>query len=428
MQSTGLALTERTDLGVRAAAGPASLSGTAREFALAVYDNLEAVETEWRGFQAQADCTAFQTFEWLSCWQRHIGAASGVTPCIVVARDRSDAVVMILPLAVRPAGFVRELVWLGSELCDYNAPLLAADCAARLDRAKFLSLWQETLALVQKNARLHFDLIRLDKMPETVRGQPNPMLGLPTVLHPSGAYATPLADSWEAFYAAKRSPSTRRRDRTKRNRLGELGEVAFHTPATASGALAALDVLVAQKSAFFARRGIANLFARPGYLDFYREFAAKGCAEGLAHVSELKVGDEVAAVNFALTLGGRYYYVLSSYTDGDMARLGPGAVHLHELMRYAIDKQYTMFDFTIGDERYKLDWCDVVHPLYDHVAVSTGRGALAAAPALIVKRLKRRIKQSPLLWAGFSKARAWAGAFAAKPRPSGAEGEGGRAA
>ena len=27
-------------------------------------------------------------------------------------------------------------------------------------------------------------------------------------------------------------------------------------------------------------------------------------------------------------------------------------------MRYAIQKKFTMFDFTIGDERYKLDWCD----------------------------------------------------------------------
>ena len=79
------------------------------------------------------------------------------------------------------------------------------------------------LQLVQRNPRVRFDVIRLDKMPETVRGQQNPMMALPMTLHPSGSYATPLAQTWDAFYAAKRSPSTRRRDRTKRNRLAEAG-------------------------------------------------------------------------------------------------------------------------------------------------------------------------------------------------------------
>ncbi len=417
MRSTGLALTDETQIGTGAPAQPAAASAAVRDFALTVYDDLTAVENAWRGFQQDADCTAFQSFEWLSTWQRHIGARNGVTPCIVVVRDRNDATVMILPLAVRRAGLARELVWLGSELCDYNAPLLARDSGTRLDAAKFESLWRGALALVQRNPRVRFDLIRLDKMPETVRGQQNPMLALPTMLHSSGTYVTPLAQTWEAFYAAKRSPSTRRRDRTKRNRLAELGEIEFVTPETESGVLDTLDVMIEQKSAFFARRGIANLFARPGYLEFYREFAAKGQAEGLAHVSALKVGAQTVAANFGLTFGGRYYYVLSSYTDGEMARLGPGATHLHELMRYAIEKKFTMFDFTIGDERYKLDWCESAQPLYDHISISTWRGALVAAPALLLKKLKRKIKQTPLLWAAFSKARAWGGALAARSRP-----------
>jgi CelD/BcsL family acetyltransferase involved in cellulose biosynthesis len=426
MQSTGLALTQ----GGRptgAAKGSASAAGAAREFAFAVYDDLAAVEAVWRGFQGSADCTAFQTFEWLSAWQRHIGARDGVTPCIVVVRDRAGDIVMILPLAVQRAGLARELAFLGSDLCDYNAPLLAPDCPARVDPTEFKDLWRRALRVVRKNPRLRFDMVRLDKMPETVRGQHNPMLALATVLHPSGAYATPLAPSWEAFYAAKRSPATRRRDRTKRNRLAELGALAFVTPDGDNAVGTALDTLIAQKSAFFARRGIPNLFARPGYVDFYKDIARHGQAAGLTHVSELKVGDRVAAVNFGLTLGGRYYHVLSSYGDGDMGRLGPGAIHLHEIMRYAIDRQFTMFDFTIGDERYKLDWCDGAQPLYDHVSVASPRGALVAAPALAFKKLKRGIKQSPLLWAWFTRARALAVALRSRRAPA-AAGEGSEAA
>lgn len=372
---------------------------------LAVYDNLDEVEEAWRGFEQHADCTAFQTFDWLAIWQRHIGARNRIKPCVIIGRDASG-ILFILPLAIRLVGIARELIWLGTDLCDYNAPLLASGFGERFDAEAFKALWSAALALVQSSAGLNFDLIRMERMPETVRAQKNPLLALPKSLHASGCYATPLADTWDAFYAAKRSSTTRRRDRGKRKRLEELGPISLATADNAETALSALDVLIEQKSTAFARRGIHNFFARPGYLDFFRDFASSPRARSLAHISELKVGQQVAAANFALTFGGRYYYVLSSYADGELSRLGPGAIHLHELIRYAIANGFTVFDFTIGDEQYKLDWCDKAQPLYDHVAAVNWRGALVAACAIAVMRIKRTIKQTPTLWAWFNNIRA----------------------
>ena len=82
--------------------------------------------------------------------------------------------------------------------------------------------------------------------------------------NPSGAYLTHLSGNWEAFYAAKRSSATRRRDRTKRKRLAELGEVKLINPASDEETLSTLDTLMEQKGRAFARMGVANLFARPG--------------------------------------------------------------------------------------------------------------------------------------------------------------------
>ena len=66
-----------------------------------------------------------------------------------------------------------------------------------------------------------------------------------------------------------------------------------------------------------------------------------------------------------------------------------------------------MFDFTIGDERYKRDWCDGELKLYDHIALVTARGAVVAGPLLVVRSVKRWIKQTPMIWNAFTKARAW---------------------
>jgi CelD/BcsL family acetyltransferase involved in cellulose biosynthesis len=394
------------------ARSPAALG----DIRIAVHEDLSAIERDWRAFEAQADCTAFQSFDWLAAWQRHIGARNGVRPAIVVARDGAGAILFLLPLAVRSAGFARELTWLGSELCDYNAPLLAASFSTRIDAKHFMALWENIARCLQDNPRLRYDFIDLEKMPETVGAQQNPMRHLGGTMTPSGAYLTHLTGDWETFYTAKRSSATRRRDRSKRNRLAEYGEVKFVNPDSDSEILHTLDTLIAQKARSFAHMGVANLFAKPGHAEFYRALATDPATRHLVHVSRLDVGATAAAVNLGLTYRDCYYHLLASYDDGEVSRFGPGAAHLHDLLHQAIDRGFRIFDFTIGDERYKRDWCDTELKLYDFIAAATWRGALVALPMLGAQQLKRRIKQTPVLWNAFSGARAFIGSLAQRFR------------
>jgi CelD/BcsL family acetyltransferase involved in cellulose biosynthesis len=407
MSHADLALTERDlDRAMPSRQARAPARAASGNIELTVHTELAAAEIDWRTLQDPAGCTVFQTYEWLSAWQRHVGSRSGVTPSIVVGRDAAGCVLFILPLAIQMAGIARALTWLGSDLCDYNAPLLAPDCGDRLDPAKFKALWPRILDRLQASAATRYDMIRLEKMPATVGAWPNPMLALPASRNPSGCYATPLLGNWETFYSAKRSSATRRRDRSKRKNLGEAGEVKLVTAANPADALDTFAVLVEQKSATFARHGIRNLFALPGYLEFYRDLASNPQSRDLVHVSRLQAGAQTAAANLGLVFGDRYYHVLASYTDGDLSRWGPGAAHLNDLLRYAIERGLKTFDFTIGDERYKLDWCDDAQPLYDHVSVTNWRGAVVGGPAIGLQKLKRMIKQTPMLWAAVAKVRA----------------------
>jgi len=378
----------------------ARLPAAAGALLMSVHTDLGDVEQLWRAFERYADCSAFQTFDWLSIWQEQVGRLNGVAPRIVVGHAANGALAFIAPLAIARKPTHKELVWLGSDLNDCNAPLLAPGFAQRSDAVA--DLWPRIRDAIRACPDSDFDVIRLEKMPAAVGAQANPFAALGTALHPSGYYATPLAPDWDTFYTAKRSSATRRRDRTKRNRLGDFGAVAFSSLPSGAAAVAALDVLVAQKSATFAARGIPNFFAKPGYLAFYRALASNPRTSELVHVSELRVGNEVAAVSFCLIFAGRYYYLLSSYTDAEMARFGPGAVHLHELMRYAIGKGVGVFDFTIGDETYKRDWCDEGEKLFDYIAVAGWRGALAVMPMRFARHAKRTIKQTPALWAAFT--------------------------
>jgi CelD/BcsL family acetyltransferase involved in cellulose biosynthesis len=414
--ATPAALTLRTGLSAPDAIGePAAAlkhaGGTDLQFT--IHDDLSSVAPDWRAFEQQADCTVFQSYAWLSTWQRHIGQRRGVAPLIVIGRDRDGAILFLLPLAIEPSGFARRLTWLGAELGDYNAPLLAPDFSRRVTADRFVQLWDEITQRVRCYSRGGYDLIRFEKMPETVGAQPNPFLQLPVELNPSGAYLTHLTADWESFYIAKRSSATRRRDRTKRKRLAEIGEVSFVTAEKIAERRDTLETLMRQKSRSLAQMGAPDIFARTGAREFYLALATEPATQGLVHLSRLHVGSTAAATNLGLVFRGRYSHVLASYDDGDVSRFGPGVAHLHDLMRYAIERGCGIFDFTVGDERYKREWCDTEIKLYDHVSAATGRGALVTAALLAKRGVKRWIKQTPVVWDIFTKLRSALGSFRA---------------
>jgi CelD/BcsL family acetyltransferase involved in cellulose biosynthesis len=372
---------------------------------LEVHGELSAVEREWKAFEVEADCTVFQAFDWAAKWHQHIGSHNGTTPAIVLGRGADGKLAFILQLAIvtRPLG--RRLTWLGSELCDYNAPLLARDFSQRFAGETFAALWHDILALLRSDRRLRFELIDLQKMPEQVGAQRNPFLDLPVLAHPSGAYVATLGSDWDEFYAAKRSSSTRKRERRQFKHLAEHGEIRFVDVEEHDDIARTLDTLLDQKSRAFARMGVRNMFARPGYREFYLDVATDLNVRALTHISRLDVGAIPAAANLGLRFRNSYYLVLSSYHDGEIARFGPGRAHLHELLRRAIERGFERFDFTVGDEPYKLDWSDTELRLHDYLAGASLRGWLVVTLMLAYRRTKRFIKQTPVLWSLYSRLR-----------------------
>ena len=388
-----------------AIAHDAPTRGPATNFSLTIHDDLGSIETEWKRFEQHADCAAFQHHVWLTKFQQHIGSRRGTRPAIVFGRDASGSLLFILPLAIEAHGPFHCLTWLGSELCDYNMPILAKDFAQTVPADRFATLWSDTLVLLRNDPRFRFDWIDLQKMPDAVGDQKNPFVGLDVAVHPSGAYVATLGRSWDAFYAEKRSASTRKRERRQFKHLAEHGKVQFVEVEERAEIERTVATLIRQKSQSFVRMGVDDLMARPGYQDFYRDITTDAQARNVIHVSRLDVGTEPIASGLGLRLRGSYYLILSSYEDGALTRFGPGRAHLNELIRSTINRGFRYFDFTVGDEPYKRDWSDIELKLYDYLAPATMRGQLIVATMIAFRRTKRFIKQTPTLWRVFSKVR-----------------------
>ena len=69
-----------------------------------IFDTLAAAEPAWRWLeQGRSLSTAYQRFDLLAAWQRHVGERTGVKPCIVTAFDAGGQ-----PLFLWPFGRVRK--------------------------------------------------------------------------------------------------------------------------------------------------------------------------------------------------------------------------------------------------------------------------------------------------------------------------------
>ena len=363
---------------------------------LEVRTDLASIAGDWRGFEAEAELTPFQSLEWLAKWQHYIGAPAGTRPAIVLGCDQEERLLFILPFAVEPTRFGRRLTWLATDLCDYNGPILAPGVCERL--APFKPLWKEIVALIGSDPELRFDRVELTKMPAEIGSEPNPFMALAPVPEANSAYVANLGDSWEDFFNTKRSAATRKRERRQFKRLAEFGEVSLAEPVTSEGVELTLQRLYAQKAAAFARMGVGNFLMLPGHREFLTAFATDPVNADVVHVTRLDVGETWAATGFGRRFRGTYYLTLSSYEDGPMARYGPGRAHIQALMRWAIENGLERFDFTIGDEPYKRDWSDVTVPLYSHTAATRLSGLPIVLSRAALNGAKRAAKQNPAVY------------------------------
>jgi CelD/BcsL family acetyltransferase involved in cellulose biosynthesis len=397
------------------------LNDLSREFApdlsVSIHTQFESAEDDWRAFERIAECTAFQTFAWLTAWYRHIGRRLDITPLIAIGRYADGRIAFIAPLGLDRRRSAWRLCWLGQDLCDYNAPLLARDFAQRVSADRFRDLWRELRGRLRSDPQLRYDWIDFEKMPQTVGVQINPFTYLAVKPNANSAHITQLGADWETFYRDKRSSATRRRDRTKRKRMEEHGAIRFATASEPDDLQRTLATLWQQKKRIFAHKGIGDMFARPGCREFFADFASNPVSRDMAHVSRLDVGENCAAANFGVVFGDCYYHVLSSYCDGELTRFGPGTLHLRELLAYAIQRGLRLFDFTIGDEPYKMEWSDLRLKLYDYSTAANWRGWPLHCAATIRRSMKRFIKQTPLLWHWGSRLRSAVGPLLYRQEP-----------
>ena len=335
----------------------------------------------------------FQQSEWLKSWQDTVGSKDGVQPVTAVITFGRRAIA-VLPLAIRRSQCLSILSWHADAQSDYGAPIISM---AYLEEFCALN-FNEILTQISRQIGT-IDLIYLTKQPATIAGKPNPLHLRSSYQYHVSAHALNFkqGESWEQFLTRTRSPSTLRQLRKKLRQLREFGAVNFRIATTADDARGIAEHCLAAKSRQLAKLGHHDPFASPAARQFLIDYFAMGAGRS-TWAAALTLDGELLATSVGL-IGSDGWLLYQMAMDCDyLSHCSPGSQLFSRIMQHCVEQGIGRLDLALGDEQYKLEWCDEHQSLLTSVLPLTLKGRLAATILKVRARAMRYIASNPKLY------------------------------
>jgi len=358
-----------------------------------VYGTFAEAEAAWRDAEHRCFGYAYQQYDWLSRWYEEFGERSRITPQIVLVRDASGMPLFLFPLGVASAQGARVLTWMGNEVNAHQAPLMHALAAAWTTDARFALLWSAVQGAVQRHDAVHFW-----EQPARIGPYPNPMVRLEGTFFETGEshqanlshHTGPSAkERWNTYHESVMSSRSRKDLARRLRRLKERGEVRFVVATEPGEALRITELMMEQKSRRFIETRAPDVFARSDYQRLFSRVATECLDSGLTRIFALYCGDEIVATNWTLLADRWLTGLYSGYEEGDWERLSVGHLLRNEMIEWCFEQGVAVIDFSVGDEPYKLAWCDEQTALSEYFAARSVLGRTYTMPRIAQRRVKR---------------------------------------
>jgi CelD/BcsL family acetyltransferase involved in cellulose biosynthesis len=302
-----------------------------------------------------------------------------VVICTVDSRVRA-----IFPFGIYLSLGARVLSFLGGEEADYGAPLLATN----VDSNEFKDIWATVLKFIPSH-----DVVFFRNMPNNINKSYNFLLENIEIKESGMSYSATLPESFYD-YSLRLSKSMSKDNRRMVRRLSEMGELTFKVIDTPEEFKKIIEILISQKEARYTSSGARNIFHNEHIKNFYINiFTLFNCGINV-HLSTLMLDDEILSTHLGIQDREQFYYLMPTFNhDYKWKKFSLGRIQLERLIKWAIDNGIKKFDFTIGGESYKKNWCNSEMAIYSHFRLRSPRGFFYSLYFLVLEF----VKSNPLL-------------------------------
>jgi CelD/BcsL family acetyltransferase involved in cellulose biosynthesis len=358
-----------------------------------ILHDLNHAETIWRALEdRQQFSTPYQRFDFLSAWQRQVGARENRQPFIVIGYDAERRPLLLLPLLFRHEHGVRTASFMGGKHATFNMALWDRDFAAGATRADLDAL------IAGISERSEADVLALTQQPLQWRDLPNPMALLPS--QPCANDCPLMKIAPDEPPTARISSSFRRRLKGKERKLQTLAGYRYHVATAEADIKRLLDWFFSIKPLRMAEQKLPNVFAEAGVEEFIRGACMTQLAGGnrVIDIHALECDDEVIAIFAGVADGHRFSMMFNTYTLSGNSRYSPGLILMRDIVDHYAGLGYRALDLGIGSDDYKRLFCKSDEPIFDSFIPLSLRGKLAATAMSGLNRAKHLVKHNPALF------------------------------
>ncbi len=366
------------------------------ELDITVLDSLAPLEAVWRALDRDNLNSLHQGYDWCMAWTKAIGHQLS----IVWGRIGGETA-FILPLEITSFHGFRTARFIGADHSNINTGLFSTRFIELAD-----SLEPQKLAMSLRRALAgRTDLLLLQNVPLEWRGRRNPLALLPMVQNQNHAYQLPLLDKMESTLQQVNAKGRRKRFRAQLRRFEALGGFDYISSGTPDEQHQLLDRFFEQKRERLKALGLPDVFADPetkaflhGAIDIRDR---DGRMVGLEmHAIRLK-GEHAGRIAALAGLSRKGDHIICQFTAFDESaapETSPGEFLFWQMVAAQHGKGVSLFDFGLGDQRYKRSWAPVKTEHHDVVLPLSLRGSVGALMHRAITRGKGFIKSQQKLY------------------------------
>ena len=331
-----------------------------------------------------------QSPQWVRHWTEQVRPDTVVATLAVGGRP-----VLALALEIERHGPFRVARFMGGRHANGN--FAAAD-----------PVWLETAAGPATRplfdaiaaARPDIDVVALQRLLPDLDGRANPLAALPSHNSPNLSLAVDLEGGFEAVLSRTSGKRKRKKHRSQTRKFESAGGFRRLDAGTPEEVHSLLYAFFAMKEFRFRRMGIANVFGDPQVRIFFHKLFAEALKEDGApfRLHGLEVGGKLRAVTGSSVSDRRLVCEFGAISEDDLAHASPGDFLFFENIRETCERGFSVYDFSVGDEPYKRQWCDIEIRHLDALVPLTLKGRMLASCLRGNAGIKSFIKNSPAIW------------------------------
>lgn len=295
------------------------------------------LENEWAYLVNLCQISVFQTYSWQSIWHKTINKADTKNSIIIISVYSNNNVVAIIPFEKKQFLNLNILCLTGFPFADY--------CDCLIDKIFFNSHPNAKDQIIKYILKIdNIDLIKMDNIIEDNN--------IHNLFSKQG-FKKNYFNSYQFYNLNKYNETMSKKfiNDTKRQikRLKIFGELSFDIANSDNQKNDIFNFFIKHKKKQLIKTNSWNYLNNKNYLNFLKNIYIINCN----HLSCITLNKKIISVHMGNIFDKKIFYLFPAY-DANYSKYSPGNILIFELIKNLSLNGINEFDFTTGNESYKL--------------------------------------------------------------------------